>query len=128
MLDGLADFLKGDTDGVTDQITKKMWRAAEDQDYEMAARYRDRLKDLERAIERQEMVSTKREDFDLIAFYGDDLETSVQVLYVRKGQGRRSTGVDRRSGRGSDRPPTDVERAPGSLRRGRASTGDPRLR
>ena len=97
MLDGLADFLKGDTDGVTDQITKKMWRAAEDQDYEMAARYRDRLKDLERAIERQEMVSTKREDFDLIAFYGDDLETSVQVLYVRKGRvvGRLGSIVDR---------------------------------
>ena len=97
LLDGLADFLKGDTDTVKDQLDKKMWSAAEDQEYELAARYRDRKRDLEKAIERQEMVSTKREDFDLIAFYGDDLETSVQVLYVRKGRvvGRFGSIVDR---------------------------------
>ena len=97
LLDGLADFLKGDTDTVKDQLDKKMWLAAEDQEYELAARYRDRKRDLEKAIERQEMVSTKREDFDLIAFYGDDLETSVQVLYVRKGRvvGRFGSIVDR---------------------------------
>ena len=97
LLDGLADFLKGDTDTVKDQLDKKMWSAAEDQEYELAARYRDRKRDLERAIERQEMVSTKREDFDLIAFHGDDLETSVQVLYIRKGRvvGRFGSIVDR---------------------------------
>jgi len=96
-LDGLAAFLKGDTDTVKDQIHKKMWAAAEEQEYELAARYRDRMRDLEKAIERQEMVSTKREDFDLIAFYGDDLETSVQVLYVRKGRvvGRFGSIIDR---------------------------------
>jgi excinuclease ABC subunit C len=97
LLDGLADFLKGDTDTVKDQLDKKMWTAAEEQEYELAARYRDRKRDLEKAIERQEMVSTKREDFDLIAFYGDDLETSVQVLYVRKGRvvGRFGSIIDR---------------------------------
>lgn len=97
LLDGLADFLKGDTDTVKDQLDKKMWAAAEAQDYETAARYRDRMSDLEKAIERQEMVSTKREDFDLVALYGDDLETSVQVLYVRKGRvvGRFGAIVDR---------------------------------
>lgn len=97
LLDGLAEFLKGDTDGIRDQLNKKMWSAAEDQEYEQAARYRDRLKDLERAIERQEMVSSKREDFDLVAFHGDDLETSVQVLYVRHGRvvGRLGSVIDR---------------------------------
>lgn len=97
MLDGLADFLKGDTDGIRDQLTKKMWNAAEQQEYEQAARYRDRVKDLERAIERQEMVSSKREDFDLVAFHGDDLETSVQVLYIRNGRvvGRLGSVIDR---------------------------------
>jgi excinuclease ABC subunit C len=97
LLDGLADFLKGDTDTVKDQLDKKMWAAAEEQEYELAARYRDRMRDLERAIERQEMVSAKREEFDLVAFYGDDLETSVQVLYVRKGRvvGRFGSIVDR---------------------------------
>jgi excinuclease ABC subunit C len=97
LLDGLAGFLKGDTDTIKDQLDEKMWAAASEHDYETAARYRDRMRDLERAIERQEMVSSKREDFDLVAFYGDDLETSVQVLYVRNGRvvGRFGSIIDR---------------------------------
>lgn len=97
LLDGLASFLKGETEGVQERLEQRMWRAAEEQDYEQAARYRDRISDLERAIERQEMVSPKREDFDLIALHGDELETSVQVLYVRHGRvvGRLGSIVDR---------------------------------
>jgi excinuclease ABC subunit C len=74
-----------------------MWETAERQEYELAARYRDRIGDLERAVERQEIVTERPEDFDLIAFHGDDLETSVQVLHVRRGRvvGRFGTVVDR---------------------------------
>ncbi len=97
LVDGLAAFLRGDTDAVVDELRQKMFGASERQEYELAARLRDRLRDVERANERQEVVSDKKEDFDLLATFGDDLETSVQVLHVRRGRlvGRLGTIVDR---------------------------------
>ena len=97
LVDGLADFLRGNTEGVVEDLRDRMWESAERQEYELAARYRDRIGDLERAVERQEIVTEKPEDFDLIATHGDDLETSVQVLMVRRGRvvGRLGTVVDR---------------------------------
>jgi excinuclease ABC subunit C len=96
-VDGLASFLRGNTDPVVSELRAKMQKASGRQEYELAARYRDRLRDVERASERQEVVTDKREDFDLIALYGDDLETSVQVMYVRRGRlvGRLASIVDR---------------------------------
>jgi excinuclease ABC subunit C len=97
LVDGLADFLRGNTEGVVEDLKDQMWRASQRQEYEMAARYRDRIEDLERAVERQEIVAERPENFDLVAFHGDDLEASVQVLHVRKGRvvGRFGTVVDR---------------------------------
>ena len=97
LVDGLAAFLKGDTDAVVQELRQKMYGASERQEYELAARLRDRLRDVEKANERQEVVTDKREDFDLLATFGDDLETSVQVLHVRRGRlvGRLGTIVDR---------------------------------
>jgi excinuclease ABC subunit C len=74
-----------------------MWEAAEREEFELAARYRDRQEDVRRAMLRQEVVTEKAENFDLIAFHGDELETAFQVLNVRRGRvvGERSTIVDR---------------------------------
>ncbi len=96
-MDGLAAFLRGDTDAVVGELRQKMYAASERQEYELAGRLRDRLRDVEKANERQEVVTDKREDFDLLATFGDDLETSVQVLHVRRGRlvGRLGTIVDR---------------------------------
>ncbi len=74
-----------------------MESAAERLEYEMAARLRDRLTAVEKALAKQEVASTKREDFDLFAIDEDDLEASLVVLNVRQGRvsGRRSTIVDK---------------------------------
>jgi len=97
LVDGLAAFLRGNTDQITGEIRQRMLDASGRQEYEMAARYRDRLRDVERASERQEVVTDRRENLDVIATYGDDLETSVQVLYVRSGRvvGRLGSIIDR---------------------------------
>jgi excinuclease ABC subunit C len=97
LVDGLAAFLRGDTDAVVSELRQKMYAASERQEYELAGRLRDRLRDVEKANERQEVVTDRREDFDLLATFGDDLETSVQVLHVRRGRlvGRLGTIVDR---------------------------------
>ncbi|CAN5251700.1 hypothetical protein BH18ACT5_BH18ACT5_18420 [soil metagenome] len=101
-----------------------MLDASTRQEYELAACYRDRVRDVERASERQEVVTERRENFDVIAIYGDDLETSVQVLYIRSGRvvGRLGSIVDRvedvsdaglissllRELYGDDQPPREV--------------------
>jgi excinuclease ABC subunit C len=97
MVDGLASFLSGDTDGVLADLEQAMWDAADREEFELAARYRDRQEDVRRAMLRQEVVTEKAESFDLIAFHGDELETAFQVLNIRRGRvvGERATIVDR---------------------------------
>jgi excinuclease ABC subunit C len=97
MVDGLATFLNGDTEAVLADLEVRMWEASERQEFELAARHRDRLDDVRRAMLRQEVVTERPEDFDLIAFHGDDLESAFQILHVRRGRlvGRMGTVVDR---------------------------------
>jgi excinuclease ABC subunit C len=97
LVDGLAAFLSGDTEGVLSDLEESMWEAAEREEFELAARYRDRQEDVRRAMLRQEVVTERAENFDLIAHHGDELETAFQVLNVRRGRivGERSTIVDR---------------------------------
>ena len=97
MVDGLATFLNGDTEAVLADLEVRMWEASERQEFELAARHRDRTEDVRRAMLRQEVVTERPEDFDLIAFHGDDLESAFQILHVRRGRlvGRMGTVVDR---------------------------------
>jgi len=97
LVDGLASFLSGDTESVLADLEASMWESAEREEFEQAARYRDRQEDVRRAMLRQEVVTQSSENFDLIAYHGDELETAFQVLNVRRGRvvGERSTIVDR---------------------------------
>lgn len=96
-VEGLSSFLQGDVDQIVDGITARMHQASETLEYEAAARYRDRLADLEKALARQEMVTDRRENFDLIARHGDELEIAIWVLFVRRGRviGQLGSVVDR---------------------------------
>lgn len=97
IVDGLARFLEGDTGEILDELRAGMQQAADDLAFEEAARYRDRIDDITRALTRQEVVTDKPEEFDVIAVDDDDLEASVQVLRVRRGRvvGRLGTIVDK---------------------------------
>ena len=96
-LDGLGSFLSGDSDVLISDLRSAMAEAAAGLDYERAARIRDRIGAMRTALERQELVSDTREDFDVIAFDEDDLEIVLVVLNVRRGRvtGRKTTVVDR---------------------------------
>ena len=74
-----------------------MNEAAAQLEFELAARIRDQLGSVRKAIERQLMVASREEDFDLLGIEEDDLEASVQVFYVRKGRvvGRKGLIVDK---------------------------------
>ncbi|NND85541.1 MAG: excinuclease ABC subunit UvrC [Acidimicrobiia bacterium] len=85
-LDGLARFLDGDGGEVMERLGGDMLEASEALEFERAARLRDRLQDVEKALARQEVVSAKGEHFDLIAIHDAELEAAVEVLIVRKGR------------------------------------------
>lgn len=97
MVDGLASFLGGDTEGVMGDLKEQMWEASARQEFELAARHRDRVEDVRRAMLRQEVITERPENFDLISFHGDELESAFQIIYVRRGRvvGRKGTVVDR---------------------------------
>ncbi len=97
MVDALCGFLGGDTDDVVARLTEEMGEAAKALEFEKAARLRDRLESVERAIERQQMVAERDEDIDIIGVSDDELEASVQVFFVRRGRvvGRKGFVLDK---------------------------------
>ncbi len=82
----LMGFLDGDTQPVLDRLEADMAAAAQRMEFEQAARLRDRIATVRRAIERQQMVADRNEDFDVVGIAEDDLEASVQVFLVRRGR------------------------------------------
>jgi excinuclease ABC subunit C len=82
----LMEFLDGDHEPVLDRLEAQMAAAASDLEFEQAARLRDRLATVRRAIERQQMVGDRSEDVDLIGIAEDELEAAAQVFFVRKGR------------------------------------------
>jgi excinuclease ABC subunit C len=97
LVDGLAQFLSGDGDEALTKLRDEMRNAADRQEYELAARFRDQAVAVEKALARQELVTQRRESFDLIALEEDDLEAVLVVLSVVKGRvtGRKTTVIDK---------------------------------
>ena len=93
----LLDFLDGETSPILDRLDKRMHEASDELEFERAARLRDQIVSVRKAIERQQMVDAKEEDYDAIGIVDDPLEASVQVFLVRKGRvvGRKGLVVDK---------------------------------
>ncbi len=93
----LCDFLAGDTDDIVDRLEAQMRTAATALEFEQAARLRDRLTAVRKAIEKQQMVADKNEDVDVIGIADDELEASVQMFFVRRGRvvGRKGFVLDK---------------------------------
>lgn len=93
----LANFLDGDTDAVVTQLQREMQEASDALEFEKAARIRDRLGGVQRALEKQQMVGERDEDLDIVGIADDELEAAVQVFYVRKGRvvGRKGFILDK---------------------------------
>lgn len=89
---GLVRFLGGDTEDVRDEIESAMRRASDSQQFEDAARLRDRLGAIDRALERQLMVGDRSDDFDVIAMCDEEFEASLHIFYVRRGKVLGSNG------------------------------------
>ncbi|WP_163908319.1 excinuclease ABC subunit UvrC [Mycolicibacterium tokaiense] len=92
IVDDFCDFLSGKTDRFARELENQMTEAAEVLDFERAARLRDDLGALRRALEKQAVVLGDGTDADVVAFADDDLEVAVQVFHVRGGRVRGQRG------------------------------------
>ncbi|MDO8148587.1 excinuclease ABC subunit UvrC [Isoptericola sp. b515] len=88
----LCDFMAGDTGRFVRRLEKEMARAAQDLEYEQAARLRDDLAALRRVTEKNAVVLSDATDADVFALVGDELEAAVQVFHVRGGRIRGQRG------------------------------------
>jgi excinuclease ABC subunit C len=97
LVNDMLSFLDGDTAPILDRLEKQMHESAESLEFERAARLRDQITSVRKAIERQQMVAPREEDFDAIALAEDPLEAAAQVFLVRRGRvvGRKGLVVDK---------------------------------
>ncbi len=79
-------FLLGRENDLIDQLTTQMNTAAEEQRYEDAARYRDRIRDLSRVQARQYVESAVGVDADVVACYSEAGMTCVNLVMIRAGR------------------------------------------
>ncbi|MGV1004693.1 MAG: excinuclease ABC subunit UvrC [Candidatus Nanopelagicales bacterium] len=87
-----CSFVAGNTTPFLRETEKAMKRAAGDLDFEQAAKLRDDLAALQRALERNTLVLPDRMDADVIGYADDELEASVRVFHVRDGRVRGERG------------------------------------
>src|SRR3989442_1619391 len=97
LVDSFCAFMDGAHEPVIRRLQTEMAEAADALEFEQAARMRDQLAAVRRVIERQQMVTEKPEDLDVIAYAGDELEAAFQVFFVRAGRmtGRKGFIVDK---------------------------------
>jgi excinuclease ABC subunit C len=86
LVDQLMRFLGGQTREFVDNISDQMKIAAEQEDFEAAAKWRDRLIALEKVLERNSVVFEDSTDADLLGFHFDELHVGVQIIHVRVGR------------------------------------------
>ncbi|MFC9593349.1 excinuclease ABC subunit UvrC [Streptomyces sp. NPDC056944] len=92
LADDFCDFMAGRTGTYIRRLEKQMMIAAEDMEYEKAARLRDDIEALRRAMEKSAVVLADATDADLIALAEDELEAAVQIFHVRGGRVRGQRG------------------------------------
>jgi len=80
-------FLEGKHEEVVKSLQERMQKAAEELNFEEAARIRDRIKAVEQVLEKQRIVHTEgQDDQDVIALASSEDETCAQVFFFRSGK------------------------------------------
>ncbi len=92
IVEDFCDFMGGQTTAFVRRLEKEMYAASDDTDFERAARLRDDIGALKRAMEKQAVVLGDGTDADVIAFSEDPLEVAVQIFIVRGGRVRGQRG------------------------------------
>lgn len=78
-------FLEGRDTELLDGYRTQMEAASEREDFEEAARIRDRIFKIERTLERQRVAQTEIVDQDIVGLARDGAAADIQMLFVRGG-------------------------------------------
>ncbi|MET9791984.1 excinuclease ABC subunit UvrC [Streptomyces canus] len=92
LAEDFCDFMAGRTGTYIRRLEQQMKDAAEEMEYERAARLRDDIGALKKAMEKSAVVLADATDADLIAVAEDELEAAVQIFHVRGGRVRGQRG------------------------------------
>ncbi|MFE7638074.1 excinuclease ABC subunit UvrC [Kitasatospora sp. NPDC057518] len=92
LAEDFCDFMAGRTGNYLRRLEDEMQEAAAELEYEKAARLRDDIGALKRAMEKNAIVLADATDADLLALAEDELEAAVQIFHVRGGRVRGQRG------------------------------------
>jgi excinuclease ABC subunit C len=92
IVEDFSAFLSGQTATYVRRLEKEMKAAAAELEYERAAKIRDDLAALEKALAKNAVVLGDGTDTDVVALSEDPLEVAVQIFYVRGGRIRGQRG------------------------------------
>ena len=81
----VLSFLGGDLKTVKQSLNEKMMYASDNLLFELAAKYRDNIKELDALWEKQRVVGSPDAMFDVISYYADELSSCIAVFYIRAG-------------------------------------------
>ncbi len=82
----IAAFMEGKDQEVIDEMTREMYQASENMEFEMAAALRDRIQSVKTLSERQKVITDNDADMDVFAFMAEDSLACVEVFYIRHGK------------------------------------------
>jgi excinuclease ABC subunit C len=91
MVDDVVLFLGGKTRELQERLKNRMYRAAEEENFEVATYYRDIIRTVERIQAEQQVASAEEEDMDVWGLYEEGSDVAVQLFVIRGG-----SVVDRR--------------------------------
>lgn len=86
MIADLCDFMQGRTKPIMLRLKADMRAAASRQLYEQAASLRDQIMAIKRIVQKQQVITTKDIDVDVIAFAHEANDACVQVFFIRSGK------------------------------------------
>jgi excinuclease ABC subunit C len=81
-----VEFLQGKRKRLKDDLEEAMVEAAKNEQFELAAKMRDRLKAVEHILNRQQVISKSQDDYDAIGSYQTNTQAVATTLRVREGR------------------------------------------
>lgn len=81
-----VSLLLGKNKNILDSLSEQMLKESENLNYELAAKYRDKIYAVKKIMEKQKMISGSPEDEDFINIFSDENDSIIQVFFLREGK------------------------------------------
>jgi len=85
-IESAIEFLQGKRRGLLNDLEEKMQDAAQKSQFELAAKFRDRLQAIEQLLNRQNVISTTQDDYDVVGSYQTNHSAVVSTLRIQEGR------------------------------------------